>query len=64
MTRTLGVDINILYGNIEYIKDEALGKMVVSVSQGDKPLDQENLVFLRTALEAEGLHVEVLGYVA
>jgi D-methionine transport system ATP-binding protein len=50
--------INILQANVDYIKNHAIGLMIIGM-QGNKDLFTPAIHYLKTA----GIHVEVLGYV-
>ncbi|MDQ2994352.1 MAG: methionine ABC transporter ATP-binding protein [Pseudomonadota bacterium] len=58
LMQKLGITLNILQANIELIRDQTMGTMVVEVeAHGDKL--SEGLAFLRN----KGVHVEEIGYV-
>lgn len=70
LTRTLNIDINILQGNIEYIKNQPVGHVITTLSKQTKQAKQDSKVTrveienVKQALINHGLFVEELGYVA
>jgi D-methionine transport system ATP-binding protein len=56
--REMGIHLNILQANIEYLKETTLGIMVVEVMGDQTPLPQ-GIDYLVN----KGLHVEIIGYV-
>lgn len=56
--REMGIHLNILQANIEYLKETILGIMVVEVMGDQAPLP-EGIRYLIN----KGLHVEIMGYV-
>ena len=59
LIRRFNVDISILYGNIDHIKDTPYGTLLVSLSGDDNNI-QEAL----RHLQERDLGIEVIGYVA
>ena len=64
VSRVLGFDINILQGNIEFINNQPVGKLVVSVEKSDGVITRDELAQVKVHLTESGLVAEVLGYVA
>lgn len=56
--REMGIHLNILQANIEYLKETTLGIMVVEV-MGDQTPSPQGIDYLVN----KGLHVEIIGYV-
>ncbi|MDR3514928.1 MAG: methionine ABC transporter ATP-binding protein [Azospirillaceae bacterium] len=59
LSRTLGVDLNILHGQIDYIRDEPFGILVVATRA-----DPSQRTAIEQFLTRNQLGLEVLGYVA
>ena len=57
--RRFDVDISILYGNIDHIKDTPYGTLLISLTGSDGSI-QETLAYLKTC----DVKLEVIGYVA
>ncbi len=58
LMQQLGITLNILQANIELIRDQTMGTMVVEL-HANSPKLPEGLAFLRS----KGVHVEEIGYV-
>lgn len=58
LTQQLGVSINILQANLGYIREQAMGRMVIAVMD-----DSHKLPPILDYLLQHGLKVEILGYV-
>ncbi len=63
MIKNLGVDINIIQGTIEYIKENPMGQMVVSIGQRGNTISEQQLQKVIAHIHKQGLYSEVIGYV-
>ncbi len=59
MIRKYEVDVNILYGNIDYLQEMPYGTLIIEIS-GDKAALESSIAYLETA----HLRLEVMGYVS
>lgn len=62
LSQELGLAFNLLAGNIEFIKNQALGKMILNITKPGETLTTEALNHICDHLQQSGLSVEVLGY--
>lgn len=58
LAKQFNVSINILQANVEYIKNHAMGIMLI-VADGEKAQVESGIEYLKTS----GVHIEVIGYV-
>ena len=58
LIRTTGIHLNILQANLEFIRHQQLGVMIISVEGSS-----EKMTAAKAYLENRGLTVEVIGYV-
>ena len=63
VTRTLDMQINILQGNIEYIKHQPVGHVIATIAKHGAKTSKDDNERVIQALIKSGLHVEELGYV-
>ena len=58
LIRDIGVDVNILYGNVDQIQNTSYGTLIIELSGDDEDI-QASLAYLHE----QKLGVEVIGYV-
>lgn len=62
--KKLEIDISILQGNIEFIKHQPVGHLIITMTKQGTSMNPAEVDSVKLALREQGLHVEELGYVA